>query len=61
MAASGSATMEPAKPPPVKRDWYQTESDVFVNVLAKNLKKEDVSVDFSTDTVTTKLLAWIYL
>jgi suppressor of G2 allele of SKP1 len=31
----------------VKRDWYQTESDVVLNILAKNIKKEDVTIAFA--------------
>jgi len=41
----------------VKRDWYQTESDVVLNILAKNINKDGVKVDFEADTirVTAKL------
>lgn len=37
-------------PPPAKpkyrHDWYQTPTDVYINIMIKNLKPEDVSVDF---------------
>ncbi|XP_047445488.1 protein SGT1 homolog isoform X2 [Mugil cephalus] len=32
--------------PPVKRDWYQTESQVIVTVMAKNVPKDGVCVNF---------------
>ncbi len=39
-----------AAPPPAKpkyrHDWYQTPIDVYINVMIKNLKPEDVSVVF---------------
>ena len=39
-------------PPPVKHDWYQTESQVCVNILAKNLDPSKVLVDFSMMNVS---------
>ena len=36
----------PAAAPPVRHDWYQTQADVYVNVMIKRLKREDVSVEF---------------
>jgi len=53
---NANATVEPPiVPAPVeikiKRDWYQTESDVFVNILVKNLKKENVAVEFFADAL----------
>lgn len=35
-----------AAAPTIKHDWYQTQADVYVNVMIKRLKKEDVSVEF---------------
>ncbi|KAL2088108.1 hypothetical protein ACEWY4_016936 [Coilia grayii] len=35
-----------AATPPVKRDWYQTESQVIVTIMLKNAKNEDVNVRF---------------
>lgn len=39
-----------AAPPPPKpkyrHDWYQTPTDVYINVMIKGLKNEDVSVHF---------------
>ena len=39
-------------PPPIRHDWYQTPSDVIVDILAKGVKKEGVAVDFSEKTVS---------
>ncbi|XP_050686893.1 protein SGT1 homolog isoform X1 [Eriocheir sinensis] len=38
--------------PKIKHDWYQTEAFVIVTVLVKNLKKEDVKVDFTEKTAS---------
>ena len=38
--------------PKIKHDWYQTEAFVIVTVLVKNLKQEDVKVDFTEKTVS---------
>ncbi|XP_040912001.1 protein SGT1 homolog isoform X3 [Toxotes jaculatrix] len=32
--------------PPVKHDWYQTESQIIVTVMAKNVPKDGVCVSF---------------
>ncbi|XP_026230537.1 protein SGT1 homolog isoform X2 [Anabas testudineus] len=32
--------------PPVKHDWYQTESQVIVTIMVKNVPKDGVSVNF---------------
>ena len=39
-------TQPPAEKPKYRYDWYQTESDVCVNILIKKVKKENVQVDF---------------
>ena len=44
-------------PPKIKHDWYQTQSDVYVNVMIKRLMREDVRVEFSERT----LKVWIRL
>ncbi len=36
----------------MRLDSYQTESDFVVSVMAKNLKKEEVSVDFGGENVS---------
>ncbi|XP_077200232.1 protein SGT1 homolog isoform X2 [Paroedura picta] len=36
-----------SRSPTFKHDWYQTESHVIVTVMIKNVKKEDVNVQFS--------------
>ena len=33
-------------PPKLRYDWYQTQADVYINIMIKKLKKEDVSVTF---------------
>jgi len=38
--------------PKVKRDFYQTGPDVVVNILAKNLQKEEVEIEILSDTLT---------
>ncbi|XP_056277019.1 protein SGT1 homolog isoform X2 [Pseudoliparis swirei] len=42
---SDSDNRTPAAPP-VKHDWYQTESQVIVTVMAKNVPKDGVCVNF---------------
>uniref|UniRef100_A0A3P9H7E6 SGT1 homolog, MIS12 kinetochore complex assembly cochaperone n=1 Tax=Oryzias latipes TaxID=8090 RepID=A0A3P9H7E6_ORYLA len=44
-AQNGSVKAPPAAAP-VKYDWYQTESQVIVTVMAKNVPKDSVSVNF---------------
>jgi len=45
-----AAAAVPLPPKPnVRLDTYQTESDFVVSVMAKNLKKEDVSVEFGIE------------
>ena len=40
-----AAAAAPAKPK-YRHDWYQTPTDVYVDVMMKGLKNEDVSVHF---------------
>ncbi|XP_071399066.1 protein SGT1 homolog isoform X1 [Centroberyx affinis] len=42
---NGSNNRTPAAPP-VKHDWYQTESQVIVTIMAKNVPKDGVCVNF---------------
>ena len=44
---------EPPKPakPKYRHDWYQTPTDVYINVMIKGLKDEDVSVNFEEKMV----------
>ncbi|XP_059144037.1 protein SGT1 homolog [Physella acuta] len=35
----------PAGPPKLKYDWYQTSTHVVVNILMKNIKQENLTVD----------------
>ena len=46
-----------AEEPKIKHDWYQTETQVVVEVRIKGLKSEDVKVEFgpSALSVTAKL------
>eukprot|EP00325_Prymnesiales_sp_UTEX-LB-985_P001826 CAMPEP_0174695938 /NCGR_PEP_ID=MMETSP1094-20130205/2210_1 /TAXON_ID=156173 /ORGANISM="Chrysochromulina brevifilum, Strain UTEX LB 985" /LENGTH=355 /DNA_ID=CAMNT_0015892581 /DNA_START=40 /DNA_END=1104 /DNA_ORIENTATION=+ len=46
--ASNAMTSDPSK---IRNDWYQTQSDVIINVLAKNVPSERVSVEFSESEV----------
>ncbi|XP_061747221.1 protein SGT1 homolog isoform X4 [Nerophis ophidion] len=41
--------------PNVKYDWYQTESQVIVTVMAKNVPKDGVSVKFMEQEVEMKM------
>ncbi|XP_076018404.1 protein SGT1 homolog isoform X2 [Genypterus blacodes] len=43
---NGSISMTPTAPP-VKHDWYQTESQVIITIMAKNVPKDSVCVNFS--------------
>lgn len=44
----------PVPPPPKAKyryDWYQSESNVFINILIKKLEKENVHVDYQEKSV----------
>ncbi|XP_036413103.1 protein SGT1 homolog [Colossoma macropomum] len=43
---NGTSNVEQTATPPVKHDWYQTESQVTITIMVKNAKKEDVTVTF---------------
>ncbi|XP_073347667.1 protein SGT1 homolog isoform X3 [Pagrus major] len=42
----GSSNRQTPAAPPVKHDWYQTESQVIVTVMAKNVPKDGVCANF---------------
>ena len=46
---NGGATVP--VPPKLGHDWYQTQSDVYINIMMKDLRKEDVQVDFTEGNV----------
>ena len=63
MADSTEDVQQPEATPPStstdptpRHDWYQTQSDVIIDILAKRLKKEDVVVNFSEKTVSHSLV-----
>lgn len=41
---------------PLRHDWYQTESQVTVTLMVKNVKKEDVRIAFQEKEVTISSL-----
>ncbi|XP_059914869.1 protein SGT1 homolog isoform X2 [Gadus macrocephalus] len=45
--SSDRTDQQTTTPPPVKYDWYQTESQVIVTIMAKNVPKDGVSVNFA--------------
>jgi len=53
-AASAPPAPVPVPKPKVRLDSYQTESDFVVSVMAKNLKKEEVSVEFGVENFRVK-------
>jgi HSP20 family molecular chaperone IbpA len=50
--ASAAAAPSPPPKPKVRMDFYQTESDVVVSIFLRGLKTEDVSVEFSQESVS---------
>jgi len=48
------ATPLPPQVVKVKRDFYQTEADIVVNFLAKNLKSDEVKVEYSSTTLNVE-------
>lgn len=49
-----SAAAAPPPPPQVKHEWYQTESQVTVSILAKNMKESDVTVTATENQLVVK-------
>ncbi|XP_014905904.1 protein SGT1 homolog isoform X2 [Poecilia latipinna] len=41
--------------PPVKHDWYQTDSQVIVTVMAKNVPKDGVRVSFTERELSAQI------
>ncbi|KDR16057.1 protein SGT1 homolog [Zootermopsis nevadensis] len=37
--------------PKIKHDWYQTESHVVITILAKNVKQDEVKVEFAEEAL----------
>jgi len=57
-AAPVKRTVADYKPEPrIRHEWFQTEQNVSVGILAKNLKQEDTVIDMKPDSllVTVKL------
>ena len=48
VAPPSTTTTDPSK---IRHDWYQTQSEVVLSVLARNIPQEKVSVDFSETEV----------
>jgi len=44
--------MEKSSHPNIKHDWYQNESDVIVNILAKQVKPENVRIDIADNILS---------
>lgn len=49
--ATTTPPLAPAAKPKYRHDWYQTESDVCINILLKKVKKENVHVTFQEKMV----------
>lgn len=48
----------PSQAPKIKHDWYQTETHVIITVMIKNIKQENVAIEFqekSLSVTATKL------
>ena len=43
-AAPPTTTSDPSK---IRHEWYQTQSEVVISILARNVPKEHVSIDFA--------------
>lgn len=39
------------QPPKIRHDWYQTESHVVVNVLAKKVNPDDFKINYENDSI----------
>jgi len=40
----------------IKLDWYQTAADIIINILAENVRREDVDVEFRPEKIRVKFL-----
>ncbi len=45
---------KPILPPTIKHEWYQSESQVTISVLAKNRTLTDVQVEYTENKLTVK-------
>ncbi|XP_047223808.1 protein SGT1 homolog isoform X1 [Girardinichthys multiradiatus] len=52
---NSSVTSQTPAAPPMKHDWYQTESQVIVTVMAKNVPKDGVCVNFTERELSAKI------
>ena len=55
-AAAATAAAAPADPNRIRHEWYQTATHVIVSILARNVPKEKVSVDFSESEVDVAIV-----
>lgn len=51
VAATPTLPVAPAAKPKFRHDWYQTESDICINILLKKVKRENVHVNFQEKMV----------
>lgn len=52
-APKDTSPAPPVPKPKYRYDWYQTETDVCINILIKKVKKENVEVNFQEKSVRT--------
>lgn len=48
---SGDIVESQKKTLKAKHDWYQTETQIVITILAKNTKQEDIKVEFGEETL----------
>lgn len=60
-AESPSTSLPPQNKSKYRYDWYQTASDVYLNIMIKGLKRDDVHVQFEDTMVHTLLYSYKYL
>lgn len=49
-----SNSQSTTQPPKIRHDWYQTETHVFLNILAKKVNQEDYKAKYENDSVSIK-------
>ncbi|GLD46782.1 protein SGT1 homolog isoform X1 [Lates japonicus] len=52
---NGSVNRQTPAVPPVKHDWYQTEAQVIVTVMVKNVPKDGVCINFMEKELDAKI------
>ncbi|XP_021175106.2 protein SGT1 homolog [Fundulus heteroclitus] len=52
---NGTAATQTPAAPPVKHDWYQTESQVIVTIMAKNVPKDGLRVSFTERELSAEI------